>query len=127
MFEGYPGSGAPCNIHAFPPASDSLEAIAGQPSLQAMRVPFAGFSSAKACYYQCGKAFLEVPPERIEAMPDGKEGSFLSWRLSPSETAMLGGTLLDTLAQATVLYPDGSEAVSAPVRVEVRVPLEERK
>lgn len=126
MFEGYPGSGAPCNIHAFPPASDCLEAIAGQPSLQAMRVPFAGFSSAKACYYQCGRAFLEVPPERIEAMPDG-EGSFLSWRLSPSETAMLGGTLLDTLAQATVLYPDGSEAASEPVRVEVRVPLEERK
>ena len=126
MFEGYPGSGAPCNVAAFPPASDSLEAVAGQPSPQAMRVPFAGFSSAKACYYQCGRAFLEVPPERIEAMPDG-EGSFLSWRLSPSETAMLGGTLLDTLAQATVLYPDGSEAVSAPVRVEVRVPLEERK
>ena len=126
MFEGYPGSGAPCNIAAFPPASDSLEAVAGQPSLQAMRVPFAGFSSAKACYYQCGRAFLEVPPERIEAMPDG-EGSFLSWRLSPSETAMLGGTLLDTLAQATVLYPDGSEAASEPVRVGVMVPLEERK
>ena len=126
MFEGYPGSGAPCNIAAFPPASDSLEAVAGQPSLQAMRVPFAGFSSAKACYYQCGRAFIEVPPERIEAMPDG-EGSFLSWRLSPSETAMLGGTLLDTLAQATVLYPDGSEAASEPVRVGVMVPLEERK
>lgn len=126
MFEGYPGSGAPCNIAAFPPSSDCLEAVAGQPSMQAMRVPFAGFSSAKACYYQCGRAFIEVPPERIEAMPDG-EGSFLSWRLSPSETAMLGGTLLDTLAQATVLYPDGSEAASEPVRVEVRVPLEERK
>ena len=126
MFEGYPGSGAPCNVAAFPPASDSLEAVAGQPSPQAMRVPFAGFSSAKACYYQCGRAFIEVPPERIEAMPDG-EGSFLSWRLSPSETAMLGGTLLDTLAQATVLYPDGSEAASEPVRVEVMVPLEERK
>lgn len=126
MFEDYPGSGAPSNIHAFPLASDSLEAIAGQPSLQAMRVPFSGFSSAKACYYQCGRAFLEVPPERMESMPDG-EGTFLTWRLSPSETAMLGGTLLDTWAQATVSYPDGSEAASEPVRVGVKVPLEERK
>lgn len=126
MFEGYPGSGAPSNMHAFPPASDCLEAVAGQPSLQAMRVPFSGFSSAKACYCQCGRAFLEVPPERMESVPDGC-GTLLSWRLSPSETAMLGGTLIDTLAQATVIYPDGSEAVSAPVRVEVRVPLEERK
>lgn len=126
MFEGYPGSGAPSNAFAFPPADDRLEAVAGQPSLQAMRVPFAGFSSAKACYYQCGRAFLEVPPERMEALPDG-ERTFLSWSLSPSETAALGGTLLDTLMQVSVSYPDGSEAVSEPVRVEVRMPLEERK
>lgn len=125
MFDSYGKAGeSPCNLFRFAPPARELGVTAGKASLQATRVPFIGFASAKAFYRQSAGAFLEIDPDRIEAIPDGNGGTFLKWELDAPETASLGKTLLDTFAQVEVYYEDGNTAVSEPIPVKVNEPLD---
>ena len=122
LFDSYREGGTADNLFAFAPPLREMGMTAGSASLQAMKVPTKGFSSARVDYRQAHRLMLSVPSERIEATED-ENGTFLSWTLSAEETSLFGGTLLDTRAQATVSFDDGTELVSEPVRVLVDEPL----
>lgn len=122
MFDSYREGGIADNLFAFAPPLREIGMTAGSASLQALKVPFKGFLSARIDYRQAHRLLLSVAPERVGAAEDGN-GTFLSWTLSAEETSLFGGTLLDTYAQATVLYEDGTELASEPIRVSVNEPL----